>query len=113
MLDGPPPALPVNRNAVISAVAAVLTLLSVCTAVAPIPLTGYVCYPAAAVLGLIAFLTGITSLIQIRDRKENGRPYALIGIWVGGLAAAASFCAIGIGIALFPRVLALVHQYIR
>ena len=105
--------VPVNRNAVISLIAGILTLLSFCTAVAPIPLTGYVCYPSAAILGLIALTTGITSLAQIKVRKENGRGYALIGVWVGGLAAVASLCAIGVGIALFPRVLSLVHQYLH
>ena len=113
MIDEPPPIAPVNRNAAISIVAAFLTLLSVCIAVAPIPLTGYVCYPAATVLGLVALITGITSLGQIRERNENGRSYAMIGIWVGGLAMAGSLCAIGIGIALFPRVLHLVQQYLK
>jgi len=113
MIDESSRVVPVNRSAVISMIAAFLTLLSVCTAVAPIPLTGYVCYPAAAVLGLVALLTGITSLGQIKARNENGRYYALIGIWTGGLAMAASVCAIGLGIALFPKVISLIHQYLR
>ncbi len=113
MIEEPGPILPVNRSAVISVLAALLTLLSICTAVAPIPFTGYVCYPTAAILGMIALLTGITSLAQIRSRRENGRVYAWIGIAVGGLAVLASACAIGIGIALFPRVITLLHQYLK
>lgn len=104
---------PVNRNAVISAVAGLLTLASFCTAVAPIPLTGYVCYPAAAVLGLVALSTGLASLAQIRKSKEDGRPYALLGIWIGSIAVLATLCATTLGVLLFPRVLALAHQYIK
>src|SRR5512140_2931956 len=106
MIPEPTPALPINRNAIISAIAAFLTLLSVCIAVAPIPFTGYVCYPAGALLGLVALVTGVASLIQTRTRRENGRAYAWIGVWVGGLALIGSVCAIGVGIALFPRVIA-------
>jgi uncharacterized protein DUF4190 len=111
MNDRLPPAVPVNRNALISLVAGLLTLLSFCTAVAPIPLTGYVCYPAAALLGLVAFVTGVTALAQIRTTKEDGRPYALIGLWVGVIAILGSLCAASLGILLFPRALALIHQY--
>ncbi len=113
MIDEPPPVLPINRNAIISAVAALLTLLSVCTAVAPVPFTGWVCYPAATVLGMVALITGINSLAQIKDRKENGRAYALAGIWVGSVAVVGSLCAVGLGIALFPRVLEIVRQYVK
>ncbi len=113
MTDETPPAAPTNRNAIVSLIAGLLTLLSFCTAVAPIPLTGYVCYPAAAVLGLVALLAGITSLRQIRFTNENGRAYALIGVWVGSIAVVASLCAIGMGIMLFPKVLNLMHQYFK
>ncbi len=101
-------------------VAAVLTALSFCTAVAPIPFTGYVCYPAAAVFGLVALVYGVAALMQIRTTREEGRTHALIGIWVGVIALVAAACAIGVGIllfphvvALFPRVVAWIHQYIR
>jgi hypothetical protein len=40
-----------NRGAVTSIVFAVLTILSLCIALAPIPLTGFICFPAAMVLG--------------------------------------------------------------
>ncbi len=102
-----------NRNAVISVVAGLLTLVSFCTAVAPIPLTGYVCYPAAVVLGLVALITGVMSLAQIGTTREEGRSYALIGISIGALAVIATLCATALGIALFPKVVALVHQYVK
>ena len=105
-----PPVAPVNRNAVISVIAGLLTLLSFCTAVAPIPLTGYVCYPAAVVLGLVALITGVRSLAQIRASREAGRAYAVIGISIGTLAVIATFCAAALGIVLFPKVVALIHQ---
>ncbi len=115
-----PPAPPLNRSAVISLVAAVLTALSFCTAVAPIPFTGYLCYPAAVVFGLVALVSGAAALLQIRTTREQGRTHALIGIWVGAIAVVAAACAIGLGIALFPRVIALfprvlawVHQYVK
>jgi hypothetical protein len=100
----------VNRAAVISILAGLLTVLSFCTAVAPIPLTGYVCYPAAVVLGLVALLSGVVSLGQIKKSGEDGRTYALIGVWTGSITMAAGVCAIATGILLFPKVLALIQQ---
>ncbi len=113
MVDQPSPATPVNRAAIMSAVAGFLTLLSFCTAVAPIPLTGWVCYPSAAVLGVVAVVTGITSLAQIRKSGQDGRPYALIGISIGGLSVLATLCATALGILFFPRIVAFLQQGIR
>jgi hypothetical protein len=113
MIEQPPRVPPVNRNAIISVITGVLTLLSFCTAVAPVPLTGYVCYPAAAVLGTIALVTGLTALLQIRRSKENGRSYALAGVWIGGLAVVASVLATVLGILLLPKVFGLLHQYLK
>ncbi len=111
---------PTNRSALISVVAAALTALSFCTAVAPIPLTGYVCSPAAAFFGLIALVSGVAALVQMRANQEDGRTHALIGIWVGAIALVAAACAIGLGILIFPRMIALlpkalawVHQYVK
>ena len=108
-----PPLPAANRNAIISLVAALLTLFSFCIAVAPIPLTGYLCYPAAALLGLLSLLTGILALSQIKATKEDGRAYALIGVWVGGFALLASLCAIALGILLFPKVVVLIHHVLN
>src|SRR5512140_430371 len=111
MNDTSAPLAPVNRNAIISVVAALLTLLSFCTAVAPIPLTGYVCFPMAAVLGLVAFITGLASLAQIRRSKEDGRFYALAGVSIGTLAVLATLCATALGVLFLPKIVALLHQY--
>ena len=105
-----PHVAPMNRNAVISIIAAVLTLLSFCTAVAPIPLTGWVCYPSAVVLGLVALVTGMMSLAQIRDSQEDGRSYALVGITVGTLSILGAACAVALGIAMFPRFVAFLRE---
>lgn len=113
MRDQYPRIVRVNRNAIISLGAGLLTLLSFCTAVAPIPLTGYVCYPGAVVLGMVALATGLTSLAQMRKSQEDGRSYALIGIWIGAIAVLASLCATTLGIVLLPKVVALIHQYIK
>ena len=102
--------IPTNRNALISLIAAILTLLSFCIAVAPIPFTGYVCFPAAAIFGLVALVAGVTSLQQIRSSRENGRGYALIGVWIGGLAMVASACAIASGILLLPQIVNFIRQ---
>src|SRR5512142_3120289 len=65
-----PPTPPLNRNAAISLFAAILTVVSFCTAVAPIPLTGYVCYPGAVLFGLVAVVFGVMALVQIRSTQE-------------------------------------------
>ncbi len=88
------PNRPTNRLAVLSLAAAVLTIFSFCGGVAPIPLTGWFCYPSAIFLGLIALLTGIPALRQIRASGERGRGMALIGAWLGGLTVLATICAI-------------------
>jgi hypothetical protein len=77
-----------NRNAVISLIAAILPSISLWTAVAPVPFTGLLCYPAAAPLGLVALITGLNALRHMRSIGENGRMLATIGVGVGGLATA-------------------------
>jgi hypothetical protein len=104
------PLNPTNRNAIISLISAILTLLSFCIAVAPIPFTGFVCYPAALVLGLAALGTGLASLHQIRSSGENGRGYALVGAWVGGLTTLASLCAMALGILWLPVIANFIRQ---
>ncbi len=74
--DLPPLGRPTNRNAVISLVSAVLTFLSFCIAVVPIPGTGWVCYPASLLSGLLALVTGVIALRQIRQTGEGGRRLA-------------------------------------
>ncbi|MGE5250804.1 MAG: DUF4190 domain-containing protein [Bacteroidota bacterium] len=104
---------PINRAAVVSLIAAVLTVLSFCIAVAPIPLTGWVCYPSAFVLGLVALISGIASLAQTSHTGEDGRTYAWIGITVGTLSILGTACAVALGIAMFPHILAFLQEGLR
>lgn len=99
-----------NRAAIFSLIATILSVLSFCTAVAPVPFTGYVCFPASAVLGIVALISGQIALRQMRSKPDNGRAFALAGTIVGGLAAAATACSVLIGILLLPEILAFIHQ---
>ena len=85
---------PTNRLSLVSFFLASLTVVSFCIGFIPIPLTAWVCYPAAVLLGLIALVSGFTSLRQVRASGEKGRALALIGIWVGALSILAVICAI-------------------
>jgi hypothetical protein len=86
-----------NRLSRLSALTALLTILSFCIGFAPfLPLTAAVCYPAAVLLGIIALATGIRALGQIRARGETGRALAWFGIWTGILAILAVIVATAI-----------------
>jgi len=83
-----------NRLAITSLTAALLTILSFCIGFAPfLPLTAGVCYPVAVLLGLISLITGFRALRQVRASGENGRWMALAGIWTGSLTIMAVLCA--------------------
>ena len=97
-------------NAIISLSSAILTVISFCIGIAPIPLTGLVCYPASAVLGIVALATGLASLRQIRANGEKGRTLALFGAWVGGLTTTVAFCALVSGILLLPEIANFIRQ---
>ncbi len=88
-----PSSAPTNRLALVSFVSAFLTVFSFCLGFIPIPMTAWVCYPAAVLLGLVALGSGFKSLWQVRASGEKGRAMALIGIWMGGLSILAVICA--------------------
>ncbi len=113
MTDPTPQPLPINRTAILSLIVVVLIILSVCGAVVPIPLTGYVCFPAAALLGIPAFITGLMSLRQIRGTQQRGRVFAWIGTLTGGLVILIDLCAIAAAILLWPQVSAFFHQLFK
>jgi hypothetical protein len=89
-----------NRLAIISLIAAVFTFTSFCIGVAPIPLTAWICYPLAVILGVVAFFTGFIALRQLRASGENGRGMALLGMWMGVLTIIAVACFTVLSIAL-------------
>lgn len=72
--------------ALFSFAAALLTVISFCIGVAPIPLTGWVCFPLSIFFGSTALITGIKALRSIRKNNQNGRPLALFGIWAGTIS---------------------------
>ena len=76
---------PTNRHALVAFIAALITLASFCIGVAPIPLTGLVCYPAAIVWGIIAFFFGFRGLRQLRRSGERGGWMAWFGMSCGAL----------------------------
>ncbi len=76
---------PTNRHALIAFIAAILTIVSFCIGVAPIPLTGLVCYPAAILWGIVAMLFGVRSMRQLHSSGERGRWMAWFGISCGAL----------------------------
>ncbi len=83
-----------NRLAITSLTAALLTIVSFCIGCAPfLPLTAGICYPMAGALGIISMVTGFRALRQVRTSGENGRWMALTGIWVGSLSILAVLCA--------------------
>jgi hypothetical protein len=99
------PAEPVNRLAVFSLLAGLITLFSFCIGVMPfLPLTAWICYPAAIITGLIATATGLISLFQIRSTGGNGKIYGIIGTGIGGLTILGTLCAIISGIMLVPVI---------
>ncbi len=110
MVEKSAPGAATNHGAIISIVLAVLTILSLCIAIAPIPLTGFVCFPAAAVLGGLAFATGIASVRQIRSSREKGRTMALVATGIGALAATGAVCMMTLGVLMFSKIVDLLHQ---
>ena len=104
------PAPPVNGRAVLALGAALLTALFFCIGFAPIPLTALVCYPAAALGGIVSLLAGARALREITASGEGGRPLAWIGVWVGGLTLLAVACSVALTALALPHVIDLIRQ---
>jgi hypothetical protein len=100
-----------DRGAVISLATALLTLMAMCGGVVPVPLTGFVCFPAAAGFGIVALVTGLASLRRVSSSGEGGRTFALIGIAVGALSLVDVACLLALGIWLYPSLLDLLHRW--
>ncbi len=106
--DSPSPHL--NRWALASLAAAILAIVAVCGGIAPIPLTGFVCFPSAIMFGLLALVSGLWSLRRIRLTAARGRELALIGTSVGALALVGVLCFLALGIWLYPSIADLAHR---
>ncbi len=90
--------IPTNPLAILSLASAALTAFSFCVGAAPIPLTGWACFPAALFFGAIALASGVAALRGIRHSGGNGRRMALIGAWTGGLTILATICLVALTI---------------
>ncbi len=101
---------PTNSTAILSLVAAILTVVTFCIGFAPIPFTALICYPASAVLGIVALVSGLRALRQIDRTAQSGRVLALIGVWTGALTLIGVLCFSALAVWLYPRVAAYVQQ---
>ncbi len=73
-----------NGNSIASLILGILTLLSFCIGVIPIPFTGFICFPLSFLLGILALVFGLIALRETRIRNEPGRPMAWTGAIIGG-----------------------------
>jgi hypothetical protein len=102
-----------NRNAIVSFVAGLLTLLSLCTAVIPIPFTGYVCFPGAAVWSVVAVASGLRSIHQMRSSGERGTRLAGVGLALGGLTLSIGLCVVVVALAMWPRLVEVMRSLLN
>ena len=101
---------PTNRNAILSFIAALLTMFAFCIGFVPIPLTALICYPVSLACGMTALALGLKSLREIGQSAQPGRTLALIGVWSGALTIAAVICASTAFALLLPRLADYVGQ---
>jgi len=87
------PIPPTNKHSIISLVLGILTLLMLCGSMMPFPFTGFICFPASFLFGVLSLIYGVVSLRSMRTSNESGRPMAWIGILVGGFVILCLLCS--------------------
>ena len=95
------PTPPTNKHSIISLILGILTILTLCGGMVPVPFTGFICFPTTFVLGLLALIYGAISLNTIRKNNESGKPWAWIGILSGGLIFLCMLCMLIAIVSLF------------
>jgi hypothetical protein len=85
-----PPVL--NTHSIISLILAILTLISLCVGLAPLPFTGFVCFPVSLLLGILALILGFVALHRIKKHDQTGHGMAWTGILIGGLVFLCILC---------------------
>jgi uncharacterized membrane protein HdeD (DUF308 family) len=110
MLETTTPTSTLNHRALISFGFSILAIISLCAGFVPIPFTAIICYPTSILLGVVAFVMGLSSMQQIRARQEDGKTFAWISIWVGGFVILITICFITLGILLWPYASDLFKQ---
>jgi hypothetical protein len=91
---------PINFQSILSLVFGILTILFFCMGLIPFPFTGFICFPASFLFGVLGLIFGTISLNQIQRNNETGRPMAWIGIIIGGFVLMCMICMV-IAIAAF------------
>ncbi len=95
------PTPPTNRHSIISLLLGILTVFFFCSSWMPIPFTGFICYPASFLTGLLSVIYGTISLNGIRKRNEAGKGMAWAGILSGGFVFLCIICMIVLIASLF------------
>jgi hypothetical protein len=108
-----PATKPIHRSAVVSIVAGGLGLASLCVAIVPIPLTGFVCFPVAAVLGVVGIAAGVWALRRPRGGEGATRGLALAGASIGGGTVLALLCLAAFGAVVFSQIQRLIDTVNR
>ncbi len=93
--DLQPTQRPIDRNAVVSFVTGLMALLAVCIAIIPVPLTGYLCFPGAAILTVVTAAHGVRALKRFKtlSTAEKGMTITGMAAGIAGLLITA-FCAV-------------------
>ena len=99
--EQPIPSSPINRQAIVSVVLGILTILSFCIGWLPVPFSGIVCFPISLLFGILALIFGVISLIQIRRQNESGHHFAWSGILIGGFVFLCILCMLAAMISFF------------
>jgi len=92
---------PTNKHSIISLILGILTLLTLCGGMVPVPFTGFICFPTSFLLGLLALIYGGISLNTIRKKNETGSIMAWMGIVSGGFIFLCMLCMVIAIVSLF------------
>ncbi|MBK9925870.1 MAG: hypothetical protein IPP66_11320 [Anaerolineales bacterium] len=103
---------PFNRNAILSFILAITTLLALCAGILPIPFTIIICYPPGVLFAIASLFLGLKSQRELRTDGKRGRSLAVMAVWVSGLSMLAYACMITAGVILIPRITEYVSQFI-
>jgi len=101
---------PFNRKALTAFIAAIISLIALCTGLLPLPFTIFFCYPPAIILGIASLVLGIQAQREIRQRNESGRFLAVIAVWAGSITIIATLCMITVGVLLYPYISEFIRQ---
>ena len=108
-------AFSINKHSIISLVLGILTLAFICGGVVPIPLTGFVCFPAGFLFSIPTIIYGVISINKIKKSGETGLPIAWTGIAIGGFVFICMLCAsvaIGATLIFAPDALPPLQPYL-